>query len=89
MGICMAASLCSVLLLPTQPIAQVVSLDPGKMPMSGTVDERFNSYNIEMVEVIGGKFWKPYADSAASAPKAREPARQEGFTPAGIEIRRV
>jgi len=28
----------------------------------GTVDERFQSYNIEMVEVIGGRFWKPYRD---------------------------
>ena len=28
----------------------------------GTVDERFQSYNVEMVEVIGGRFWKPYRD---------------------------
>ena len=85
LGICMAASLCSLLLLPMQPIAQVVSLDPAKMPMIGTVDKRFNSYNIEMVEVIGGKFWKPYASSAPTAPKAHEAAPQEGFTPAGID----
>lgn len=26
----------------------------------GTVDERFQSYNIEMCEVIGGDFWIPY-----------------------------
>jgi hypothetical protein len=26
----------------------------------GAVDERFQSYNIEMVEVTGGAFWKPY-----------------------------
>ena len=84
---CLAAILCTagVLFLPTRLIAQVVSLDPAKMPMIGTVDERFNSYNIEMVEVIGGKFWKPYASSAASSRKAQEPARQEGFTPAGID----
>lgn len=25
-----------------------------------TVDRRFQSYNIEMVEVTGGEFWKPY-----------------------------
>jgi hypothetical protein len=25
-----------------------------------TIDERFQSYNIEMVEVTGGRFWKPY-----------------------------
>jgi hypothetical protein len=32
------------------------------MPYVGTVDERFNSYNVEMAEVIGGTFWKPYKD---------------------------
>lgn len=26
----------------------------------GTIDARFQSYNIEMVEVTGGRFWKPY-----------------------------
>lgn len=25
-----------------------------------TVDERYQSYNVEMVEVSGGEFWKPY-----------------------------
>ncbi len=26
----------------------------------GTIDARFQSYNVEMVEVTGGRFWKPY-----------------------------
>ena len=26
-----------------------------------TVDQRYQSYNVEMAEVVGGKFWKPYA----------------------------
>ena len=30
------------------------------MARIGTVDERFQSYNVEMVEVTGGRFWKPY-----------------------------
>ncbi len=42
--------------------------DPSSMPKVGTVDARFQSYNVEMVEVIGGRFWKPYA-SSGSAPK--------------------
>src|ERR1700693_470314 len=37
-------------------------IDAASMPLVGTVDERFQSYNIEMVEVIGGRFWKPYRD---------------------------
>src|SRR5579872_2649974 len=47
--------------------AQVLSVDPGKMTALGTVDERFQSYNIEMVEVTGGRFWKPYSSQAKSA----------------------
>ena len=42
------------------------------------------SYNIEMVEVIGGRFWKPYG-STTNKSKAQEPAPQAGFTPAGID----
>jgi hypothetical protein len=30
------------------------------MARIGTIDERFQSYNVEMVEVTGGRFWKPY-----------------------------
>ncbi|GLR85123.1 hypothetical protein GCM10007857_18330 [Bradyrhizobium iriomotense] len=30
------------------------------MKAIGTIDARFQSYNVEMVEVTGGRFWKPY-----------------------------
>ncbi len=59
------------------------SLAPASMPHLGTVDERFASYNIEMVEVIGGRFWKPYL--TASNSKAQPPPQQKDFTPAGID----
>ncbi|WFU74364.1 hypothetical protein [Bradyrhizobium sp. CB2312] len=36
-------------------------VDPKAMRAIGTIDPRFQSYNIEMVEVTGGRFWKPYA----------------------------
>ncbi len=39
---------------------QVLSIHLDEMKHIGTVDERFQSYNIEMAEVIGGRFWKPY-----------------------------
>jgi len=46
-----------------------VKVLPSKMPKLGTVDSRFLSYNVEMVEVTGGRFWKPYKDvSKADAP---------------------
>ncbi|MDB5579469.1 MAG: hypothetical protein JWR80_4645 [Bradyrhizobium sp.] len=41
------------------------SLTPATMARIGTVDPRFQSYNIEMVEVTGGRFWKPYGPNAA------------------------
>ncbi len=86
-GLCVAAALCAAAFVfpGTQLTTQVASLDPAKTPPIGTVDEHFQSYNIEMVEVIGGRFWKPYEDSATNNSNAQEPARQEGFTPAGID----
>ena len=33
---------------------------PQRLPPIATVDARFQSYNIEMIEITGGKFWKPY-----------------------------
>jgi heparanase 1 len=79
-----ALSAVAVLFPTTRLAGQVVSLDPAKMARLGTVDERFQSYNIEMVEVIGGRFWKPYG-STTNQSKAQEPATQEGSTPAGID----
>jgi hypothetical protein len=35
------------------------------MPRIAKVDERFQSFNVEMVEVTGGWFWKPYKDVQA------------------------
>src|SRR6476661_314705 len=80
------AALCTVAgaFLAMQLRAQVASLDPARMPAVGTVDERFQSYNIEMVLVIGGRFWKPYG-SPTNKSKAQEPAPQAGFTPEGID----
>jgi hypothetical protein len=44
-----------------QPKLKIV---PSQMTKIGTVDERFLSYNVEMVEVTGGRFWKPYKDAS-------------------------
>ena len=30
------------------------------MPRIGSVSDRYQSYNVEMIEVTGGRFWKPY-----------------------------
>jgi heparanase 1 len=58
---------------------------PANMPRIGTVDERFQSYNIEMVEVIGGRFWKPYKDVNALLKKSQPSAKQPGSNPVGMD----
>ncbi len=49
----------------------------GKMPEIGRVDPRFQSYNIEMAEIVGGRFWAPY--SGSDAPVASEAKGSLGF----------
>jgi hypothetical protein len=66
---------------PAQGAQAIISIDPAKMARLGTVDERFQSYNIEMVEVTGGRFWKPYKNRASEA-QAAAPA---GGAPAGLD----
>jgi heparanase 1 len=57
---------------------------PENMPRIGTVDDRFQSYNIEMVEVTGGRFWKPYKDVDALL-KTQASAKSSGSNqPAGM-----
>ncbi|HEV7600595.1 MAG TPA: hypothetical protein VGO49_10125 [Bradyrhizobium sp.] len=56
----LAALACSAL-------ADGPAIDPTNLRRVGTVDERFQSYNIEMVEVTGGRFWKPYGPDPPAA----------------------
>ena len=65
-----------------QAVAQAptLSIDPPRLPRLGTIDARFQSYNVEMVEVTGGRFWKPYRASASAAPRDADNA---GNVPAG------
>ena len=44
-----------------------VHVAPEKMARIATVSERYQSYNIEMAELTGGQFWKPYEALVASA----------------------
>lgn len=65
--------------------AQPVSLSPKTMPRIGTVDARYQSYNVEMLEVTGGRFWKPYTDIAKLHAKAGGQAGSASSdTPAGM-----
>ena len=55
-----------------------------KMPKLGTVDPRFVSYNVEMVEVTGGRFWKPYKSAAESQSAPKPPTSTDANQPAGM-----
>lgn len=60
------------------------SIIPANMPRIGTVDERFQSYNVEMVEVIGGRFWKPYGTQTVAALNLQPSDNPSGANPVGM-----
>ena len=61
-------------------------IDAASLRQIGTVDERFQSYNIEMVEVIGGRFWKPYKDIDALLKAQSSVAQSKAAgAPAGMD----
>lgn len=41
-------------------VEAVRAVDPATLPRVATIDDRFQSYTVEMAEIIGGNFWKPY-----------------------------
>jgi hypothetical protein len=49
------------------------------MPRIGTIDERFQSYNIEMLEVTGGRFWAPHKQGSDAPPPSAD-AKPEAKT---------
>src|ERR1044072_3496550 len=67
--------------------ASANSLAPANMLRIGTIDERYQSYNVEMLEVTGGKFWKPYRPELEAILKSghSQPVVSSGATPAGRE----
>ena len=69
-GPCLRAGLISTLLIAVAcplALADTLTVTPATMARIGTVDERFQSYNVEMVEVTGGRFWRPYRPNTSDA----------------------
>jgi heparanase len=68
-------------------VAPAGTIAPEKMPAIATVDERYQSYNVEMLEVTGGKFWRPYSPelfALLKQPPASAAPSSSGDTPAGM-----
>jgi len=63
------------------------SVAPASMARIGTADERYQSFNIEMVEVTGGRFWKPYGKEVDALLKAPPAAGPVGMDPALFQRR--
>lgn len=51
-----------------------------------TIDERFLSYNVEMAEVIGGNFWKPYTPESIAAMQAHAPSENSSSDSASSSV---
>jgi hypothetical protein len=71
--------------------AKASKIAPATMARVGTIDERFQSYNIETVEVTGGRFWKPFAliDKMSAEDKGKAPSitAPGGMNPSLYEYR--
>jgi len=63
--------------------ASTPTIVPSGMARVGTVDERFQSYNIEMIEVTGGRFWKPYRSKVDVQAEQAPPSTSD--TPPGMD----
>jgi len=61
------------------------TLSPQKLQKISTVDERFQSYNVEAVEVTGGRFWKPY-DTAKNGGSTQQRDRAPMFSGAAANM---
>jgi heparanase len=76
------AALLAVCVSPSFSAESSTLINPATLPAVGQVDGRFQAYNIEMLEVTGGQFWKPYKDmpskSAAPAETGRSASAQAG-----------
>lgn len=68
----------------TSLAAQDAKLSPKKMPAVSVIDERFQSYNIEMLEVTGGRFWAPYNAQGAPPAAADAGSTDTGSTGAAV-----
>ncbi|WP_454620012.1 hypothetical protein [Bradyrhizobium cenepequi] len=77
---CLGVALAILCATPASAADATIALMPATMARIGSIDARFQSYNVEMVEVTGGHFWRPYADrrkpssKADGIPAGRDPA---------------
>ena len=59
------------------------AIAPANMARVGTIDDRYQSYNVEMLEVTGGKFWKPYGPELDAIVRQPSPTTAQAGTQSG------
>ena len=62
-------------------------LAPAKMKAIAHVDQRYQAFNVEMVEVTGGRFWAPYK-AATTGPTAVPDTKPASAMPGGLDASR-
>lgn len=63
----------ATLLISGQPAIAKTPDALSSLPKVAEVDPRFQSYNVEMVEVTGGRFWAPYGGPSGEVYRMRPP----------------
>ena len=87
-----AVSLGTVLMalcVPARSSEPSIALTPATMARIGSVDQRFQSYNIEMVEVTGGNFWRPYRDDSKASAAPSLFAYRKPIDLANVRLRKL
>jgi heparanase 1 len=74
----LALTACALAAAHASGAGPAIALNPAAMPVIGAVDARYQSYNIEMVEIMGGKWWAPYKTASTAAKAGVKP-------PSGID----
>lgn len=66
-----------------------LSVAPAELKAIGTVDARFQSYNIEMVEVTGGRFWAPYQQTMRAIDERNRYSGRPPIALANVRLRKL
>src|ERR1700722_19710792 len=96
-GVLLGAVLIMGIAIASEAETATTAITPETLSRIATIDDRFQSYNVEMAEVIGGNFWKPYSKPPPAAPRepstkfaiAQDPAMFEARPPIDLTNKRL
>ena len=71
--ICAAAMTSAIAACASIPAPKTADSPYSGLTKIGTVDDRYQSYNIEMVEITGGRFWAPFGGPPEERYRMRPP----------------